>query len=79
MDDIGQGGRLGHWGWGNRVQIGDDGFGVGVDVRTSGQSGESALRIDLEEVRLKVRAVQEVNGLDLDVDIELSTEEAISE
>jgi len=76
MDEIGEGGWFGHWGRGDRIQIGDNGFGVGVDVRTNGQSGESALRVDLEEARLEVRAIQEVNGLELDVDIELSTEEA---
>jgi len=79
MDEIGEGGWLGHWGRGSRIQIGDDGFGVGVDVRTSGQSGESSLRVDLEEARLEVRAIQEVDNLELDVDIELSTEGPISE
>lgn len=79
MDEIGEGGWLGHWGRGDRVQIGDDGFGVGVDARISGQSGESSLGVDLEEARLEVRAIQEVDGLELDVDIELSTEGPISE
>ena len=79
MDEIGEGGWLGHWGRGDRVQIGDDGLGVGVDPRISGQSGESSLGVDLEEARLEVRAIQEVDGLELDVDIELSTEGPISE
>jgi len=72
MDEVGEGGWLGHWRRGDRVQIGDNGFSVGVDARTGGQSGESALRVDLEEARLKVRAIHEVDGLELDIDIELS-------
>ena len=79
MDEIGEGGRLGYWGRGDRVQIGYDGFCVGVNARTSGQSGESALRVELEEAGLKVRAIHEVDGLELDVDTELSTEEAMSD
>ena len=79
MNEISEGGWLGHWGRGDRVQIGDDGFGVGVDARTNSQSRESALGVELKEAWLKIRAIYEVDGLELDVDTELSTEEAISE
>jgi len=79
MEEIGEGSWLGHWGRGDRVQVGDDGFGVGIDGRTNGQSGESALGVELEEAGLKVRPVHEVDALGLDVDIEFSTEGAISE
>ena len=79
MEEIGEGGWLGHWGRGDRVQVGDDRFGVRIDGRTSGQSRESGLGVELEEAGLKVCPVHEVDALGLDVDIEFSTEEAISE
>ena len=76
MDEIRERGRPGHWGRGDRVQIGDDGCGVGVNAGASGQSGKCGFRVDLEEAGLEVRAVQEVDGLELNVDTELSTEGA---
>ena len=64
---------LSHGGRGNRVQVGDDGFGVGIDVRASGQSGESGFGVEFEEGWLEVLAVQKVYGLKLDIDAEFRT------
>lgn len=79
MKEIGEPGWLRHWGGGDRVQIGDDRFGVGVDARANGQSGESGSGVELEEAGLKVPAVQEIDSLDFNVDAELGTEGAISQ
>jgi len=79
MDKISEGGWLGHWGRSDRVQVGDDGFGVSVDARTNGQSGESGVGVELEERGLEVIAIQEVDGLELNVNTELSTERERSE
>jgi len=77
MDEIGESSWLGHWGRGDRVQIGDDRFGVGVDARTNGQSGESGAGVELEERGLEVLAIQEVDRLELNVNTELSAERYI--
>ena len=79
MDEISEAGRLGHRGRGDRVQIGDDGFRVGVDARADSQSGEGSFTVELEEAGLKVRAAHEIDGLELNVGAEFSTEGAISE
>ena len=72
MDESDEVGGFGHFGRGDRVQVGDDGLGVGVDVGASGQSGESGAGVELEEGGLEVLAVHEDDGLDLNVDRELS-------
>jgi len=65
-------GRLGNRGRGDRIQVGNDGRGVSVDVGTSGQSGESGFGVELEEGGLEVFAVHEADGLELNIDAELS-------
>ena len=72
MEESGEVGRLGHWGTGDRVQVGDDGLGIGVDVRASGQSGEGGTGVELEEGGFEVLAVQKVDLFDIDGDFELS-------
>ena len=79
MEKIGEGSGPGHWGRGSRVQVGDNGLGIGVYGRADGQSGKSGSGVELEEGGLEVRAVQEVDGLELDIDTELSTEGERSE
>ena len=73
VDKVSDVSRLSHGGRGNRVQVGDDGFGVGIDVRASGQSGESGFWVEFEEGWLEVLAVQKVYDLKLDIDAELRT------
>ena len=73
MEEIGEGGWLGHWRGSNRVQVGDNGRGVGVDGGSDDQSGESGAGVELEEGDLEVLALEKVEGLDLDIDTELST------
>jgi len=72
MENSREVGWLGHMGRGDRVQVGDDGFGIGVDVRASGQSRESGIGVELEEGGLEVLAIQKVDGFGLNVDAELS-------
>ena len=79
MNEIGKGSWLGYMGRGNRVQVGDNGFSAGVDARASGQSGESALGVDLKEAGLEILAVQETDGLEFNIGFELSTDETTSE
>jgi len=61
-------------GRGDRVQVRDDGLGIGVGGRTIGQSGESGIGVELEEGGLEVLAIQKVDLLGLNVDAELSAE-----
>jgi hypothetical protein len=79
VEEVGELGGLGHWGRGGRVQVGDNGFSVGVNARANGQSGESALRVDLEEGGLEILATHEVDRLELDIGPEFSTEGVTSE
>lgn len=79
MEKIGEVGGFCHWGSGGRVQVGDDGLGIGVYGRPSGQSRKSGIGIEFEEGGFEVLAVQEVDGLKVNVDTELSTEKARSE
>lgn len=79
MEDSSELGRLGNRGSGDRVQVGDDGRGVSVNAGADGQSRESGLGVELEEGGLEVLAVQEDDGLELDVDTELSAERGILE
>jgi len=72
VDESGEVGRLWHMGRGDRVQVGDDGLGIGVGARAGGQSGKSGIGVELEERGLKVGALQEVDLFGLDVDAELS-------
>jgi hypothetical protein len=77
MNEGGEVGCLGHRGGGDRVQVGNNRFGIGIDIGASGQGGESAIGVELEEGGLEVLAVDEADGLNFDIDGELLTERYI--
>lgn len=54
--------------------MGDDGFRIGVDIGSMGQSRESGILVELDEVEFEVSAFHEVYFFDVDVDVELRTE-----
>jgi len=72
MEEGGEIGWLWHVGRCDRIQVGDDGCSIGVDVRASGQSREGTFGVELEEGGLEVRAIQEIDLLGLNVDAKLS-------
>jgi len=77
VEESGEVGRLRHVFGGDRVQVGDNGLGIGVGGRSIGQSGESGIGVELEEGGLEVLAIQKVDLFGLNVDAELGAEKDI--